>query len=56
MAAGRAAAGQHPATGKTIYKNVLGQTQGEVKEKPKKAIADSQQLDVTRANTYTVKT
>ena len=52
---GRYTAGHDPATGKTIYKNVLGKTQGEVKEKLKKAIADSQQLDVTRANTYTVR-
>ena len=53
---GRYTAGHDPATGKTIYKNVLGKTQGEVKEKLKKAIADSQQLDVTRATTYTVRT
>ena len=53
---GRYTAGHDPNTGKTIYKNVLGKTQGEVKEKLKKAIADSQQLDVTRAATYTVKT
>ena len=53
---GRYTAGHDPNTGKTIYKNVLGKTQGEVKEKLKKAIADSQQLDVTRATTYTVKT
>ena len=46
---GRYTAGHDPNTGKTIYKNVLGKTQGEVKEKLKKAIADSQQLDVTRA-------
>ena len=52
---GRYTAGHDPNTGKTIYKNVLGKTQGEVKEKLKKAIADSQQLDVTRATTYTVK-
>ena len=53
---GRYTAGHDPNTGKTIYKNVLGKTQGEVKEKLKKAIADSQQLDVTRATTYTVRT
>ena len=53
---GRYTAGHDPGTGKTIYKNVLGKTQGEVKEKLKKAIADSQQLDVTRATTYTVRT
>ena len=53
---GRYTAGHDPNTGKTIYKNVLGKTQGKVKEKLKRAIADSQQLDVTRANTYTVRT
>lgn len=37
---GRYTAGHDPNTGKTIYKNVLGKTQGEVKEKLKKAIAD----------------
>ena len=30
---GRYTAGRDPATGKTIYKNVLGKTRGEVKEK-----------------------
>ena len=53
---GRYTAGHDLATGKTIYKNVFGKTRGEVKEKLKRAIADSQQLDATRANTYTVKT
>ena len=53
---GRYTAGTDPVTGKAIVKNVLGKTQAEVKEKLKKAIADSQQLDVTRANTYTVRT
>lgn len=53
---GRYTAGHDPNTGKAIYKNVLGKTQSEVKEKLKKAIADSQQLDVTRATTYTVRT
>ena len=53
---GRYTAGTDPVTGKAIVKSVLGKTQAEVKEKLKKAIADSQQLDVTRANTYTVRT
>ena len=35
---GRYTAGHDPATGKTIYKNVLGKTQTEVKEKLKRAI------------------
>lgn len=51
---GRYTAGRDPNTGKPIYKNVLGKTQGEVKEKLKKAITDSQQLDMARAKSYTV--
>ena len=53
---GRYTAGRDPETGKTVYKNVLGKTQAEVKEKLAKAIADSQQLDVTKTNNYTVTT
>lgn len=49
---GRYTAAYDPATGKRITKNVL--TQAEVKEKLAKAIADSQQLDVTKMNNYTV--
>ena len=44
-----------PATGKQKIKNVLGKTQAEVKEKLKKAIADSQRLDMNRSGTHTVK-
>ena len=44
-----------PATGKQKTKNVLGKTQAEVKEKLKKAIADSQRLDMNRSGTHTVK-
>lgn len=51
---GRYTAGRDPATGKPTYKNVLGKTQGEVKEKLKKAITDSQQLDMSRSKSYTV--
>ncbi len=51
---GRYTAAYDPATGKRITKNVLGKTQAEVKEKLAKAIADSQQLDVTKTNNYTV--
>ena len=41
-----------PATGKQKIKNVLGKTQAEVKEKLKKAIADSQRLDMNRSTRY----
>ena len=51
---GRYTAGRDPVTGKPIYKNVLGKTQAEDKEKLKKAIADSQQLDMSRSKSYTV--
>ena len=53
---GRYTAAYDPTTGKRITKNVLGKTQAEVKEKLAKAIADSQQLDVTKTNNYTVAT
>lgn len=57
MDAGRAGIqpGRDPETGKPVYKNVLGKTQGEVREKLKKAIADSQRLDMNRSGTHTVK-
>lgn len=51
---GRYTAGQDPTTGKAIIKNVLGKTQAEVKEKLKRAIAESGSLDVQRAGQYTV--
>ena len=51
---GRYTAGHDPATGKTIYKNVLGKTQAEVKEKLKKAIEEASKLDIERAGQYTV--
>ena len=35
---GRYTAGRDPETGKAIYKNVLGKTQAEVKEKLKQAL------------------
>lgn len=54
---GRYTAGYDPKTGKRIIKNVLGKTQGEVKEKLKTAIAESQGLDVSKAaDEYTVAT
>ncbi len=45
---GRYTAGTSPETGKQIFKNVLGKTQAEVKEKLKKALADSQKLDLAK--------
>ena len=38
---GRYTAGHDPETGKAIYKNVLGRTQAEVKEKLKTAIKET---------------
>ena len=51
---GRYTAGYHPETGKRIIKNVLGKTQAECKAKLKKAIEESQSLDVGRADEYAV--
>ena len=51
---GRYTAGINPENGKQIFKNVLGKTQAEVKEKLKKALADSQKLDLTKQGKYTV--
>ena len=51
---GRYTAGHDPSTGKTIYKNVLGRTQAEVKEKLKRAIEDSAKLDMSKVGQYTV--
>ncbi len=51
---GRYTAGINPENGKQIFKNVLGKTQAEVKEKLKKALADSQQLDLAKQGKYTV--
>ena len=53
---GRFTAGINPENGKQIFKNVLGKTQAEVKEKLKKALADSQKLDLTKQGKYTVGT
>ena len=53
---GRYTAGYRPETGKRIIKNVLGKTQAECKAKLKKAIEESQALDISRANEYTVAT
>ena len=51
---GRYTVGKHPETGKTIYKNVLGKTQSEVKEKLTAAIAEASKLDLLKAEQYTV--
>ena len=51
---GRYTAGRHPETGKPIYKNVLGKTQAEVREKLKRAIEDTKGLDIVKAGQYTL--
>lgn len=51
---GRYTAGHDPVTGKQIFKNVLGKTQAEVKEKLKKALEESQKVDFTKTGKYTV--
>ena len=53
---GRYTAGHDPETGKQIFKNVLGKTQSEVKEKLKKALEEAKKVDVTRTGKYTVET
>ena len=50
---GRYTAGRDPVSGKAIYKNVLGKTQAEVKEKLKSAIEKNSSL-VTITKQYTV--
>ena len=50
---GRYTAGRDPVTGRAIYKNVLGKTQAEVKEKLKSAIEKNGSL-VTITKQYTV--
>lgn len=51
---GRYTAGHDSETGKAVYKNVLGRTQAEVKEKLKAAIKETRSLDLTKAGKYTV--
>ena len=51
---GRYTAGRNPETGKPIYKNVLGKTQAEVKEKLAEAIEKSKGVDMARAGKYTL--
>ena len=51
---GRYTASHAPETGKPIYRNVLGRTQVEVKEKLKQAMVESKKLDLTKAGQYTL--
>lgn len=51
---GRYTAGHDPVTGKQVFKNVLGKTQAEVKEKLKAALEQNQKIDFTRTGKYTV--
>ena len=51
---GRYTAGLDPITGKQVFKNVLGKTQSEVKEKLKLALAENQKVDFTKTGKYTV--
>ena len=51
---GRYTAGRDPETGKTVYKNVLGKTQAEVKAKLKQAIQENTEVDTLTAEKYTV--
>ena len=53
---GRYTAGYDPETGKRIIKNVLGRTQAEVKQKLTAAQQESEVLDVSRTEEYTVAT
>ena len=53
---GRYTAGHDPATGKQIFKSVLGKTQAEVKEKLKKALVEAGQIDFTKSGKHTVGT
>lgn len=51
---GRYTAGYDPKTGKRLIKNVLGKTQAEVKLKLARALEESRELDIVRADEYTV--
>ena len=51
---GRYTAGHDPATGKQVFKNVLGKTQTEVKEKLKKALVETGLVDFAKSGKYTV--
>ena len=51
---GRYTAGINPETGKRVFKNVLGKTQAEVKEKLAKALAENQKLDFSKRGKYNI--
>ena len=51
---GRYTAGRDPETGRAIYKNVLGKTQGEAKAKLKQAIEEAKGLDAAKVGRYSV--
>ena len=51
---GRYTVGHDPRTGKQIFKNILGKTQNEVKEKMAAAIADAKKIDVIVSDQMTV--
>ena len=51
---GRYTVGHDPDTGKQIFKNVLGKTQGEVKDKLRKAQEAAKGIDFTRVGEYSV--
>lgn len=51
---GRYTAGRDPETGRAIYKNVLGKTQAEVREKLKAAIDENTKVDIVKSGQYTV--
>lgn len=51
---GRYTVGYDPETGKQKFKNVLGKTQTEVKEKLKAAIEENKDLDISRADQFTL--
>ena len=53
---GRYTAGYHSETGKRIIKNVLGKTQAECKAKLSAALESVKDIDVSRADEYTVAT
>ena len=51
---GRYTVGHDPKTGKQKFKNVMGKTQAEVKEKLKVAIEKSKGLDISKADQFTL--
>lgn len=51
---GRYTAGFDSETGKQIFKNVLGKSQAEVKEKLKRTMEDTKGIDIKRSGEYTV--